>query len=196
MVMSRHPSRQPGARGARTGDPGDSVAPIAPGSGIALRASGKTGGEVQRIRAILANVPDPEIPCVSVLDLGIVRDINTEAVTITPTYTGCPATFAIEQSIRRALDEAGFPGVALKTTIAPPWSSDWISDEGREELRAYGIAPPPRGANAASLNAAPAECPRCGSRDSEEISRFGSTPCKALWRCRACAEPFDRFKCH
>ncbi len=149
------------------------------------------------IRAVLANVPDPEIPAVSVLELGIVRDIDADSVTITPTYTGCPATFAIEQSIRRALDDAGFAHVRIETTLSPPWSTDWISDEGREKLRAYGIAPPPKGANSASLkNETPAECPRCGSTQTEEISRFGSTPCKALWRCRACAEPFDRFKCH
>jgi ring-1,2-phenylacetyl-CoA epoxidase subunit PaaD len=99
--------------------------------------------------------------------------------------------------IRAALDENGFGGVAIETTLSPPWSTDWISDEGREKLRAYGIAPPPKGAGAASLkNAQAAECPRCGSLNTEEISRFGSTPCKALWRCKACAEPFDRFKCH
>jgi ring-1,2-phenylacetyl-CoA epoxidase subunit PaaD len=152
---------------------------------------------VDRIRSVLANVLDPEIPCVSVLDLGIVREVGEDAVTITPTYTGCPATIAIERDIRAALDAHGFADVALKTALSPPWSTDWISDEGREKLRAYGIAPPLKGADAASLkNAQPAECPRCGSTQTEEISRFGSTPCKALWRCKACAEPFDRFKCH
>ena len=163
-------------------------------------ASAEDAGEapaVHDIRSILATVPDPEIPALSVLDLGIVREIATDRIVITPTYTGCPATLAIKQSIRSALDAAGFAHVALATTLSPPWSSDWISDEGREKLRAYGIAPPPRGAGAASLNNdAPAQCPRCASLDTEELSRFGSTPCKALWRCRACAEPFDRFKCH
>jgi ring-1,2-phenylacetyl-CoA epoxidase subunit PaaD len=162
-------------------------------------ASAAYAGEtpaVQDIRAILANVPDPEIPAVSVLDLGIVRAIEANRVIITPTYTGCPATLAIEQMIRAALAH-GFAHVTVETTLSPPWSTDWITEAGREKLRAYGIAPPPRGANAASLrNAAPAECPRCGSSNTEEISHFGSTPCKALWRCRACAEPFDRFKCH
>lgn len=149
------------------------------------------------IRALLANVPDPEIPAVSVLDLGIVRDVSETRVIITPTYTGCPATLAIEQAIRAALDDNGYGHVAIETTLSPPWSTDWISDEGREKLRAYGIAPPPKGASAASLkNQAAAECPRCGSHHTEEISRFGSTPCKALWRCKSCAEPFDRFKCH
>lgn len=152
---------------------------------------------VQAIAHILAGVMDPEIPVVSVIDLGIVREISEDRVVITPTYTGCPATLAIEQAIRAALDANGFGHVALATTLSPPWSTDWISDEGREKLRAYGIAPPPKGAGAASLsNAAPAECPRCGSTQTEEISRFGSTPCKALWRCTACGEPFDRFKCH
>jgi ring-1,2-phenylacetyl-CoA epoxidase subunit PaaD len=153
--------------------------------------------DIDRIRAILARVPDPEIPAVSVVDLGIVREIDADTVTITPTYTGCPATIAIEQSIRQALDANGFGGVAIETTLSPPWSTDWISEEGREKLRVYGIAPPPKGAATASLkNQTAAECPRCGSSNTEELSRFGSTPCKALWRCKACAEPFDRFKCH
>lgn len=150
-----------------------------------------------RVRSVLAHVPDPEIPAVSIVDLGIVREIAEDHVTITPTYTGCPATFAIEQMIRSALDDAGFAAVRIDTALSPPWSTDWISDEGREKLRAYGIAPPPKGAGAASLkNETRAECPRCGSSNTEEISRFGSTPCKALWRCQVCAEPFDRFKCH
>ena len=152
---------------------------------------------VQEIRAILADVPDPEIPAVSVIDLGIVREVRADRVVITPTYTGCPATHTIEQSIRATLDAHGFGDVTIETTLSPPWSTDWISDAGREKLRAYGIAPPPKGAGASALkNAEAAECPRCGSTHTEEVSRFGSTPCKALWRCKACAEPFDRFKCH
>lgn len=163
----------------------------------ARSAPGGARSSLEAIERILASVPDPEIPCVSVLDLGIVRDIGAERIVITPTYTGCPATAAIEQTIRAALDAGGFAATAIETTLHPPWSTDWISDEGREKLRVYGIAPPPRGAEASALrNAAPPECPRCGSGDAEEISRFGSTPCKALWRCRACTEPFDRFKCH
>jgi ring-1,2-phenylacetyl-CoA epoxidase subunit PaaD len=149
------------------------------------------------IEDVLRTVLDPEIPCVSVLDLGIVREIADDRITITPTYTGCPATAFIERAIREALDNAGFSAVAIDTALFPPWSSDWISDEGREKLRAYGIAPPPKGAGAAALkNETRAQCPRCGSLNTEEISRFGSTPCKALWRCNACYEPFDRFKCH
>jgi ring-1,2-phenylacetyl-CoA epoxidase subunit PaaD len=137
---------------------------------------------------VLKSVPDPEIPAVSVVDLGIVREVRDGRVIITPTYTGCPATLVIEQSIRSALDEAGFDDVAIDTVISPPWTTDWISDEGRRKLEAYGIAPP-------SL-AAKAQCPRCGSTETVEVSRFGSTPCKAQWRCTACLEPFDRFKCH
>ncbi len=149
------------------------------------------------IAKILSDVPDPEIPCVSVIDLGIVRAIEPDRIVITPTYTGCPATLFIEQSIRHALDNAGFSHVRLEVALSPPWTTDWITDEGRDKLRAYGIAPPPRGAANASLrNESHPQCPRCGSMNTEEISRFGSTPCKALWRCRACAEPFDRFKCH
>ena len=140
-----------------------------------------------RVFEILAHVPDPEIPCVSVVDLGIVRDVTDEAVIITPTYTGCPATLAIEADIRSALDKAGLSALKIETTLSPPWSTDWISAEGREKLRAYGIAPPVK---------TQVQCPRCGSAHTEELSRFGSTPCKSLHRCLDCREPFDRFKCH
>ncbi|MGA9796961.1 MAG: 1,2-phenylacetyl-CoA epoxidase subunit PaaD [Rhizomicrobium sp.] len=140
-----------------------------------------------RVLEILSHVSDPEIPCVSVVDLGIVREVTDDAVVITPTYTGCPATLAIEADIRTALDRAGLAAVKIETTLSPPWSTDWISDAGHEKLRAYGIAPPSRSV---------AQCPRCGSSHTEELSRFGSTPCKSLHRCLDCREPFDRFKCH
>ena len=140
------------------------------------------------IWAVLRSVMDPEIPVVSVVDLGIVRDVTPDEVTITPTYSGCPATEVIERTIRDELDAAGYRGVAIKTVLSPPWTTDWISEHGKEELVAYGISPP----DLAKL----ATCPRCGSTDTEEVSRFGSTPCKAQWRCKACLEPFDRFKCH
>jgi ring-1,2-phenylacetyl-CoA epoxidase subunit PaaD len=143
---------------------------------------------VQGIWAVLKDVPDPEIPAVSVTDLGIVRSVDDEKVVITPTYSGCPATLFIEQSIRQALDAAGYVSVAIETRLAPPWTTDWISAEGKAKLHAYGIAPPDL--------AKTATCPQCGSNDTEEISRFGSTPCKSQWRCKACLEPFDRFKCH
>lgn len=162
-----------------------------------MRSRSDAASPAGRVRAILAAVPDPEIPAVSVIDLGIVREVEAARVVITPTYTGCPATLAIEQAIRRALDTAGFGHIAIETALSPPWTTDWISDEGREKLRAYGISPPPKGEAAAALhNQQPARCPRCGSLQTEEVSRFGSTPCKALWRCCDCAEPFDRFKCH
>jgi ring-1,2-phenylacetyl-CoA epoxidase subunit PaaD len=139
---------------------------------------------------VLEQVPDPEIPAVSVVDLGIVREVSPGRVVITPTYTGCPATQVIERDIRAALDAAGFGDVAIATTLSPPWTTDWISESGRARLKAYGIAPPlPAGQRAV-------ECPQCGSTETEEISRFGSTPCKAQWRCRDCLEPFDLFKCH
>ena len=143
---------------------------------------------VADIEAVLAAVPDPEIPAVSVMDLGIVRGIAADKVTITPTYSGCPATDFIERNIREALDAAGYRDIAIETVLSPPWSTDWISEEGKEKLRAYGIAPPEL--------AKAATCPRCSSTNTEEVSRFGSTPCKAQWRCKDCLEPFDRFKCH
>jgi ring-1,2-phenylacetyl-CoA epoxidase subunit PaaD len=148
------------------------------------------------IMAVLADVPDPEIPVVSVVDLGIVRGVRADpaAVLLTPTYTGCPATLAIEASVRIALDRAGFDAVPIETVLSPPWSTDWISDEGRRRLLDYGIAPPPKGEGSRSLRGEDlVACPRCASTDTVEVSRFGSTPCKALWRCRGCLEPFDRF---
>ena len=143
---------------------------------------------VAGIWAVLKDVPDPEIPAVSILELGIVRSVEEEKVVITPTYSGCPATQFIEQNIREALDSAGYRHVAIETALSPPWTTDWISEEGKRKLAAYGIAPPDL--------AKAATCPQCGSTDTEEVSRFGSTPCKAQWRCKSCLEPFDRFKCH
>jgi ring-1,2-phenylacetyl-CoA epoxidase subunit PaaD len=142
------------------------------------------------IMAVLDRVPDPEIPVLSILDLGIVRGVASDPprVLVTPTYTGCPATVAIEQMIRAALDEAGFTDVHIERVLFPAWTTDWITDRGRDRLKAYGIAPPSPSATA--------ECPLCGSADTAEVSRFGSTPCKAQWRCNQCLEPFDRFKCH
>ena len=148
-----------------------------------------------RIREVLATVADPEIPAVTVLDLGIVREIDRDgrSVAITPTYSGCPATATIEANIRSALAAADLNDVRLVTRLDPPWTTNWITAEGRAKLLAYGIAPPPA---ASRLREETPACPRCGSRETKEVSRFGSTPCKALWRCLTCAEPFDRFKCH
>ncbi len=142
----------------------------------------------EAIRAVLETVMDPEIPVISVVDLGIVRAIEEGRVIITPTYSGCPATDVIERSIREALDSNGFRGVVIETRLDPPWTTDWISEAGKAKLHDYGIAPPEL--------AKTATCPRCGSTNSQEISRFGSTPCKAQWQCQDCLEPFDRFKCH
>lgn len=137
-------------------------------------------------------VPDPEIPVISVVDLGIVRDVqwqgDTLEVTLTPTYSGCPATSVIEIDVTQALRTHGIQSLQLKRQIAPPWTTDWLSDKGRAKLEAYGIAPPnPAGG--------PAQCPRCQSTNLERMSQFGSTPCKAQWRCTDCLEPFDYFKC-
>jgi ring-1,2-phenylacetyl-CoA epoxidase subunit PaaD len=142
------------------------------------------------IMAALEKIPDPEIPVLTITDLGIVRGFADDPprVRISPTYTGCPATVAIETLIREALDNAGFDYVHIERVLFPPWSTDWITERGRERLKAYGIAPPDPSATA--------QCPLCGSIDTEEVSRFGSTPCKAQWRCKSCLEPFERFKCH
>lgn len=151
------------------------------------------------VLAALADVPDPEIPAVSLLDLGIIRGVQTSppALLITPTYTGCPATLVIEQMVRVALDRAGFADLPIRTILSPAWTTDWITERGREALRAYGIAPPPRGQPSRALRQVEVvECPQCESTATIEVSRFGSTPCKAQWRCKDCLEPFDRFKCH
>jgi ring-1,2-phenylacetyl-CoA epoxidase subunit PaaD len=142
------------------------------------------------IMAVLETVPDPEIPVLTITDLGIVRAIRSDPprVLISPTYTGCPATTAIEQGIRDALDTAGFYDVYIERVLFPPWTTEWITPRGRERLHAYGIAPPTLSATA--------QCPQCGSADTVEVSRFGATPCKAQWRCTSCLEPFERFKCH
>ena len=137
-------------------------------------------------------VPDPEIPVISVVDLGIVRDLqwqdDTLVVTITPTYSGCPATGVIAMEIEAALRANRVENLRIERRIAPPWTTDWLSESGREKLARFGIAPPePAGG--------PDRCPRCGSDKVEKISQFGSTPCKAQWRCTDCLEPFDYFKC-
>lgn len=140
----------------------------------------------------LSHVPDPEIPVVSVTDLGIVRGVSWQAdtlvVTVTPTYSGCPATRVIDMMITDALTARGVPQVRLEHQLSPPWTTDWISAAGREALERYGIAPP-------SVAGGPDHCPHCGAPDVEKISQFGSTPCKAQWRCQSCREPFDYFKC-
>ena len=155
---------------------------------------------LEELRAAAGAVPDPEIPVLTLDDLGIVRDIRvtqdgTVEVDITPTYTGCPATEVIAADVRTALENAGAPAAKVRTVLAPAWTTDWLSDNGRRKLREYGIAPPGtvRASQPVRLALA-ARCPRCGSIDTREVSRFGSTPCKSLWTCRSCAEPFDSFK--
>jgi ring-1,2-phenylacetyl-CoA epoxidase subunit PaaD len=142
-------------------------------------------------------VPDPEIPVLTLGDLGVIRDARVEGeawahgadpavtVTMTPTYSGCPATEVMRADVLAALSRAGFARARVEVALAPAWSTDWISPEGREKLRAYGIAPPA---------AAPAACPRCGSPETAAVSHFGPTPCQAQHRCRACLEPFTHFK--
>ncbi|MDG1236911.1 MAG: phenylacetate-CoA oxygenase subunit PaaJ [Amylibacter sp.] len=137
-------------------------------------------------------VSDPEIPVISVVDLGIVRGVDwdkeTLEVSVTPTYSGCPATSIIALDIETALLDRGIEDVRIKTQISPAWTTDWLSEKGRAKLEDYGIAPP-RAAGG------PDRCPRCKSQALERISQFGSTPCKAQWRCTDCLEPFDYFKC-
>jgi ring-1,2-phenylacetyl-CoA epoxidase subunit PaaD len=156
--------------------------------------------ELARARAAAHSVPDPEIPVLTIADLGILRAVERRGdaivVTLTPTYTGCPATLAIRLDVEAALAAAGVEHSRVETVLSPPWSTDDITEEGRRKLRAYGIAPPPRGGKGALLFAGESiACPRCGSATTQRVSEFGSTPCKALWRCEACREPFDVFKC-
>ncbi len=146
-------------------------------------------------RSIAEAVPDPEVPVLTLGDLGIIRAVALSDagvdVTITPTYSGCPAMNAIGMDISLALTQAGYDAVRIQTVLSPAWSTDWISAEGHAKLRAFGIAPPhPRG------TVLPVACPHCGATNTSEIAHFGSTACKALWRCNVCREPFDHFKCH
>jgi ring-1,2-phenylacetyl-CoA epoxidase subunit PaaD len=144
----------------------------------------------QRAWGVAAAVRDPEIPVLTIEELGVLRAVRVEGqsveVVITPTYTGCPAMDAIAADIQAALAGAGIAG-RVSLTLSPAWTTDWMSAEGRRKLAEYGIAPPTR---------EPVACPRCGAREVEMLSAFGSTACKALWRCLACREPFDVFKCH
>lgn len=141
----------------------------------------------------LDGVPDPEIPVISVVDLGIVRAVRWQGevleVAVTPTYSGCPATGVIALEIETALRDRGVASVRVVSQLSPPWTTDWLSEKGRAALEGYGIAPPrPAGG--------PERCPRCQSTAVSRISQFGSTPCKAQWRCGDCLEPFEYFKCH
>jgi ring-1,2-phenylacetyl-CoA epoxidase subunit PaaD len=148
---------------------------------------------------LLAQVPDPELPTVSVVDLGIARAVDVDGdrvvVTITPTYSGCPAIREIEDDVRSRLAER-FADVEVRTVLSPPWTTDWITEDGRRKLAGSGIAPPGVRLLPLLLEGRPEDCPHCGSADVEELAGFGSTACKALWRCASCREPFDYVKAH
>ena len=155
----------------------------------------------QRVEALLDAVHDPEIPNLSIADLGILREVSISGhevrVVITPTYSGCPAMQTIEDDIRAVLGAAGCTEVRIETRLAPAWTTAWMTADARRKLRDVGIAPPPAGgaASCGHPSTVPVACPRCDSRDTELVSQFGSTACKALYRCRVCLEPFDAFKC-
>ena len=155
----------------------------------------------RRAYAVAASVLDPEIPVLTIEDLGILRSVQIDSygravVDLTPTYSGCPAVLAIELAVETALRKAGFEPV-INRVMAPAWTTDWITNEGRDKLTAYGIAPPVKGENSkrALFGETIVTCPRCQSTETEKVSEFGSTACKALYRCTSCAEPFDYFKC-
>ena len=148
--------------------------------------------EIETVWQWLDEVPDPEIPVISLVDLGIVRDVaylgNVLNVTLSPTYSGCPATRVIEQDVRKALGAQGVEQLVINQQISPPWTTDWMSEKGKAKLHEFGIAPP-------GAKGRPEACPLCGAGDVSLVSQFGSTPCKAHWRCDTCHESFDYFKC-
>lgn len=155
----------------------------------------------QRAWDAAATVADPEIPVLTIADLGVLRDVRVDGgtieVAITPTYSGCPAMNMIALEIELALERAGLPRPRIKSVLSPAWTTDWMTEDGKRKLKDYGIAPPqPASGRRALFGEEAIACPRCGSHDTERIAEFGSTSCKALWRCRACREPFDYFKCH
>ncbi|NCI45328.1 1,2-phenylacetyl-CoA epoxidase subunit PaaD [Sediminibacterium soli] len=159
---------------------------------------------IQHIREILETVPDPEVPVLSVIDLGIVRNIETEGrcveITVTPTYSGCPAIDMMKMHIRMALLQAGFQDIVINQTLSPAWTTDWISESGKQKLKAFGIAPPLPAQSVCTPDHFQREeaiqCPLCNSYRTRVVSQFGSTACKALYQCNDCGEPFDYFKCH
>lgn len=148
-----------------------------------------------------AQVVDPEIPVLTIADLGVLREVtvtdNGVEVAITPTYSGCPAMNMIALEIELALEREGIRNPRIRIVLSPAWTTDWMSEQGRQKLREYGIAPPQAGGGRRALfGEQQVACPQCGSVDTEVLSEFGSTSCKALWRCKSCREPFDYFKCH
>lgn len=156
----------------------------------------------EQIFKILSGIPDPEIPAINIIELGILREVKLGndlcTVVITPTYTGCPAMKVIEDDIKSKLKEIGIDKVKVELVYTPAWTTDWISDEAKEKLKAYGIAPPDHSSIDKAVllgKARELKCPLCGSKHTEMVSQFGSTACKALYRCLDCKEPFDYFKC-
>ena len=155
----------------------------------------------QRAWEAASRVVDPEIPVLTIADLGVLREVNLTdegiEVAITPTYSGCPAMNMIALEIELALEREGFSNAKVRTVLSPAWTTDWMSEDGRRKLKEYGIAPPQSaGSRRALFGVQEVACPQCGSTSTERLSEFGSTSCKALWRCKACREPFDYFKCH
>jgi ring-1,2-phenylacetyl-CoA epoxidase subunit PaaD len=155
----------------------------------------------QRAWAAAATVVDPEIPVLTIEDLGVLREVSVVdgriEVAITPTYSGCPAMSMITLEIELALEREGILDADVRTVLAPAWTTDWMSKDGRRKLKDYGIAPPlPAAGRRALFGVQQVACPQCGSVETEVLSEFGSTSCKALWRCKSCREPFDYFKCH
>jgi ring-1,2-phenylacetyl-CoA epoxidase subunit PaaD len=152
-------------------------------------------------RAAAGAVLDPEVPVLTIADLGVLRDVTVDAgrrvtVTVTPTYSGCPAMDVIRHDVEDAVRAAGFAQVEVRTVLSPAWTTDWMTENGRRALADYGIAPPQqhRSSTGPVLLALSVRCPQCGSPDTRELSRFGSTACKSMWACNACREPFDHFK--
>jgi ring-1,2-phenylacetyl-CoA epoxidase subunit PaaD len=157
----------------------------------------------EEIRRIVAAVPDPEVPVLTIDDLGVLREVTVDStgrvlVTITPTYSGCPAMDVIKADVANALRNAGHQDVHVELVLSPAWTTDWMSAEGRRKLLEFGVAPP--ASRAAAGGPIPltltVRCPRCGSPETQELSRFGSTACKSIWACCSCHEPFDHFKAH
>lgn len=161
------------------------------------------GAQVERdVWRLLTEVPDPEIPVLNVVELGVIRYVRGDEqrrveVGVSPTYTGCPATEVIQNSIRTRLQAAGYRDIKIDTVLSPPWTSDWLTSSAREKLKDYGIAPPAHAvSNLRHVFREPkVQCPRCSSALTQRVSEFASTPCKALYRCSACLEPFEYFKC-
>lgn len=184
---------------------GAAVGGVWSAAGCSNDAGGTNGASCVKdaagLREIVAKVLDPEVPVLTIEDLGVLRAVNLDGsghveVVITPTYSGCPAMDTIEADIRTALERHGVTDVTVRRVLSPAWTTDWMSEDGKRKLLDYGIAPPTGTGSGPVMLALSIRCPRCGSLQTEELSHFGSTACKALWVCRSCREPFDHFKAH